>query len=62
MSLSSLKAMSLVIIVASGLVIVLGILNYFQDGRISSTIPLGFVLLSLGVLYFTLANKRSPKE
>jgi hypothetical protein len=54
--------MSLVIIVASALVIILGVLNYFQDGKISSTIPLGFVLLSLGILYFALANRRPPKE
>ncbi len=62
MSSSPVKLMSLVIIVASALVIILGVLNYFQDGKISSTIPLGFVLLSLGILYFALANRRPPKE
>lgn len=59
---STLKVMSLVLIVASVLVIVLGLLNYLQDGRVGSTIPLGFVLLFLGILYFILASKRSPKE
>lgn len=62
MDLSGLKVMSIVIIVASALVIILGLLNYLQDGRISSTIPLGFGLLSLGILYLALASKRSPKE
>ena len=54
--------MSLVLIVASALLVVLELFNYLQEGRVSSTLPLGFVLLFLGILYFTLASKRSPKE
>ena len=59
---STLKVMSLVMVVASALVILLGLLDYFRDGKMSSNIPVGFVLLFLGILYLILGRRRPPDK
>lgn len=61
MSASTLRVIALVIIAASLLALALGLFNYYQSGKPSSTLVGSLLLLCLGVFYFFTANKFGKK-
>ena len=58
---STLRIIALVIIAASLLAMLLSLLNYLQDGKLTSTLAVSSLLLFLGVFYYFTADKFGKK-
>jgi uncharacterized membrane protein HdeD (DUF308 family) len=54
--------LGIVFIIAGALIVVLAFFNYLQDGRISSTIVVGLLGISGGLLLYSQAKKLKAKD
>ena len=54
--------LGIVFIIAGALLVVLAFFNYLQDGRISSSIVIGLLTISVGTLFYSHAKKLKAGE
>lgn len=54
--------LGIVFIIAGALIVVLAFFNYLQDGKISSTIVIGLLGISGGLLLYSQAKKSKAKD
>lgn len=57
----SFSLLGIVLIVAGGLILILAILNYIQDRRISLTAPMGLASISFGLLLYSHGKKQKQQ-
>jgi len=54
--------MGVIFMIAGALILILSILNYLQDRRLSLTSAMGFVIISLGALWYVMGKKHKSEE
>lgn len=54
--------LAIIFIIAGALIVILAFFNYLQDGRISSTIVIGLMGISGGLLLYSQAKKAQAKD
>ena len=54
--------LGIVFIIAGALIVVLAFFNYLQDGKISSTIVVGLLGISGGLLFYSQAKRLKAKD
>ncbi len=54
--------LGIIFIAAGALIVVLAFFNYLQDGRISSTVVIGLLGISAGMLFYSHAKKQKAQS
>ena len=54
--------LGIVFIIAGALIVILAFFNYLQDGKISSTIVIGLLGISAGLLLYSQAKKSKTND